>query len=32
MREIWKNGIAEQGGFWTAPPEGVEPISEPIDG
>ena len=32
MRAEWKALIPEHGGRWTEPPEGVEPISEPIDG
>lgn len=31
MRIFWENGLRERGA-WTEPPEGVEPIAEPIDG
>jgi len=32
MRAAWKAQLEELGGKWTAPPSGVEPIAERIDG
>ena len=32
MRAMWKEEYESMGGRWTSPAEGVEPISEPIDG
>ncbi len=31
IRELWEQGLRQRGA-WTAPPEGVEAICEPIDG
>jgi len=32
LREAWRKAVERSGFRWTEPPEGVDPISEPIDG